>query len=146
MAAKNFSSCKKDILIADPHPRFRTELRRALGCEPAFRVVGEASTAIQAIDIAQRLHPNLALVDIQIPDLHLTINYILRNSPKTRIVLLTLNEDQEDILEVLKYGISAQLRKDISIDTIIASLHAISNGKVLVSPSLTGLILKSMRS
>lgn len=133
------------IVIADPHSIYRRELRRALESVPDFCVVGEAETALQTLDLSQRLQANLVLIDMHLGDISAVISGLHDTAPQARIVLMTLDEDKEDVVEALRTGVSAQISKDVPLDKLIASLRAVQRGQVLVSPSLTGLVLRKFR-
>lgn len=134
------------VVIADDHPRLRGRVRAALesgGCT----VLGEASTAEQAIELVDRHRPQVVLLDINMPGNGITAaRRISRSWPETAVVMLTQSDEDDDLFESLRAGAAGYLLKDIDLAHLPASLHAVLRGEAAMSPSLMTRVLVEFRS
>jgi DNA-binding NarL/FixJ family response regulator len=94
------------VLIAEDAPAVRQALVDLLGSEPTLRLVGSAEDAVEAIELARREHPDVALLDVKMPGGGgpRAVREILRHSPTTVVVALSAHEDHRTILEMLSAG------------------------------------------
>jgi two-component system NarL family response regulator len=133
------------ILLADDHALFRdgvASLLRAWGVE----IVGEVSTGAQAIEQALRLRPDLILMDIKMPGTSglEAAARIKRELPETKIVMLTMSEDEHDLLEAVRAGADGYLLKNLSGAEFAAMLRGIAEGEIVASQSLAGKLLTEL--
>ena len=139
------------ILLADDHALFRDGIASLL---QAWRleVVGEASDGVQAIEQARALRPDLILMDIQMPRLGgiAATARIKQELPETKIVMLTMSEDEHDLFEAIRAGADGYLLKNLSGAEFAAMLRGLTRGESPVSQSLAGKLLaefsRSVRS
>lgn len=130
------------VLLADDHALFRAgiaSLLRAWGME----VVGEAANGFEALEETRRLRPDLILMDISMPDctgLEAT-RLIKAERPETRIVIVTVSDDQEDLFEAVKSGAEGYLLKDATGAELERTLEAVIEGEPALSPRLATKIL-----
>jgi DNA-binding NarL/FixJ family response regulator len=111
------------LLIADDDELVRAALRTRLAA--GFDVVGVAADAEEAVALAQRLHPDVALLDVQMPaggGLHATTE-IARTCPRTAIVILSADEEHDAVVELLAAGATSYLRKDQPSEEVAAILR-----------------------
>jgi two-component system NarL family response regulator len=130
------------ILLADDHALFRDGVASLL---QAWRleVVGEASDGVQAVEQALALRPDLILMDIQMPrmgGIAATVR-IKQELPETKVVMLTMSEDEHDLFEAIRAGADGYLLKNLTGAEFIAMLRGLTRGEIPVSQSLAGKLL-----
>lgn len=129
----------RTIVLADDHPIVRQGVRGLLESEPGFEIVGEAGDGREAVEILEQLRPDLAIVDLMLPDLNglEVTRRALRASPRTRIVILSMYSDEPHVLEALRAGASAYVLKGTSTETLIFALREALAGRRYLSPPLS---------
>lgn len=132
------------VVIVDDHPLFLEGVAHTLQAEPDIEIVGEGSTADEALRLAQNLLPDIILLDITMPGGGLNaVRAIAVACPVTKIVMLTVSEEEEDVLAAFKAGARAYILKGISARELVAVLRSVYAGEVYVTPSLAaGLLLE----
>ena len=131
------------LLLVDDHAVVRSGLRMLLSAESDVEVVGEASTAREAIDAAQAISPDVILMDIGLPDLSgiEATREIKKRLPKVSIVALTIHEDQEYFFKMLEAGASAYVPKRAAPEELLTAIRAAAAGEVYLYPSLAKLLV-----
>jgi DNA-binding NarL/FixJ family response regulator len=127
------------ILLVDDHVLFREGLKGLLDAQPDLDVVGEAGTVSQAIALADRLKPDLILMDFSLPDatgLDAT-QAILTTQPGAKIVFLTFHEDDERLFAAIRSGAKGYLLKNVSTAKLLAFLRGVGEGHAAITPELT---------
>ena len=134
------------VLIADDEDLMRAGLRELLSSDPTIEVVGEASTGRNAVEIARRLHPEVVLMDVRMPDLDgiSATADLARSAPQSRVLILTTFEDEDYIFRSLRAGASGFLLKRTRPEDLIAAVHTIAAGDSLLSPSVTRRVIDRM--
>lgn len=127
-------------VIADDHALVRHGVRRLLEDDPDFAVVGEAADASEALKQALEHRPDLILLDITMPGMSSfeAGRLIEEHCPGTRIVYLTMHEDQEYVLEALRSGASGYLLKDTPAPHLLLALRDVHRGERALSPQVLG--------
>jgi len=122
------------ILIVDDHPLFRQGVRAVLEREQDLRVDGEAADGQQAIQLAEELCPNVVLIDISLPGLNglEVARVIKRRQPQLNLIVLTVYEDDEQLLSAIKAGASAYSSKDIEPRALVQMIREVGRGKYLI--------------
>jgi two-component system response regulator NreC len=135
---------KHRILIAEDHTLFRQGLKALLSLEEDFEVVGEAGDGRQAIQRAEELKPDLILLDISMPrvDGMTAIKEIKRSSPEAKIVILTVHNTEEHVLETLKSGASGYILKDASHEEFLLAMRSVLEDKRYLSPDISARIVE----
>lgn len=125
------------ILIADDHPIVREGLRALIARRPDMTVVAEASNGREALDEAIRHKPDVALLDLRMPELEGAdlIGAIAHRVPETRIVVLSTFAGDEDIYAALRAGAKAYMLKDSPRDDLLACIRAVCSGNTWISPT-----------
>jgi len=138
------------ILLADDHPIFRDGLRRLLEAEPWLQVVGEASDGGEAITLAQRLQPDVLLLDLampRVPGLE-ALREMSRASSPVRTILLTASAERAQILEALQLGARGIVLKESATQVLFKSIRAVMAGQYWVEresvANLKDLVLKDV--
>jgi DNA-binding NarL/FixJ family response regulator len=131
------------VLIVDDHALFRRGLQMVLEGESDIDVVGEASDGQEAVERAERTSPDVVLMDVRMPkrsgiEATRAIKDML---PSTKILMLTISDEEADLYEAIKAGASGYLLKEISIDEVANAVRAVQQGQSLISPSMASKLL-----
>ncbi len=135
-----------NVLIADDHALVREGIRKILSLEQRINVLAEAANGRQAISLCLSKHPDIVLLDINLPDITglEVCKAIKQELPDTGIIALTIHDQEEYIIEMIRNGIAAYLLKDISPDQLINTILQVAEGKSFISPSLTAKIFNQI--
>lgn len=136
------------VLIAEDQTLIREGLATLLAQQnDDFEILPGAADGEQAIEFARRYRPDVILMDLQMPrvDGIAATHRILREFPKTNIVVLTTFETNDLIFEAVSAGAKAYLLKDARIDEIAATIRAVTNGQSALSPSVTARVLDEFK-
>ena len=134
---------KLRILLADDHTLVRQGLRRILEEEPEWEVVAEAHDGREAVLQTVELKPDVAILDIAMPNLNGTeaTRQIVRRAPEVQVLVLSMHMDENYVLQTLRAGARGYLLKD-SVDTdLIRAVTAVSEGKSFFSPAVAKMML-----
>jgi DNA-binding NarL/FixJ family response regulator len=131
------------IIIADDHELARLGLRTMLEPEPDLEVIGEAATGREAVELSGRLRPDLVLMDIRMPDLDglVATRAIKETLPNTSILIVTLSEDPDYLLEALRVGAAGFVLKDASRREVVAAVRQVLNGESPLDPKLAAQLI-----
>lgn len=133
------------IVVVDDHPLFREGVAHTLAAEPDIEVVGQGASAAEAVRLAQDLLPDLILLDIHMPGSGLqAAQTITATCPVTRIVMLTVSEEEEDLLAALKAGARGYILKGVPARELVRILRAVCAGESYVTPALAASLLREM--
>ncbi len=132
------------LLLVDDHAVVRSGLRMLLGSESDVEIVGEASTAAEAIKSAAQVGPDVILMDIGLPDLSGidATREIKKRFPKIAVVALTIHEDEEYFFKMLEAGASGYVPKRAAPEELLTAIRAAATGEVYLYPSLAKLLVK----
>jgi NarL family two-component system response regulator LiaR len=124
------------VLVADDHAIVRTGIRHVLEGEPGFEVVAEASTGTEAVALALALRPDVAVLDISMPGLTgiQAAGELRRGSPETRVLILSMHDNTEYVLESLRAGVHGYLLKDGAAAELGDAVRAVCRGESFFSP------------
>lgn len=134
------------ILIVDDHDLFRRGLRELLE-ERGFRVVGEAKDGQQAVQLALRSRPDVAIMDLNMPvasGVEAT-ERITRDASGVAVLVLTVSASADDLVEALAAGAVGYLLKDAPADEIARAIHAAAKGDAVLDPRMTARLLGRLR-
>lgn len=114
------------VCLADDHNLLRDGIREMLSTEPEFAVVGEASSGPEALNLVVRLHPDVLLLDVEMPGpgAAAIIRRVKRMVPETKVIVLTMHDDPDMVHELLEAGAVAYLLKTILRDDLIAAVRS----------------------
>ena len=132
------------ILLADDHLIVRQGLKVLLERE-GFTVVGEASDGREAVRLAQKLCPDIALLDFTMPLLNGIDagRIILQTSPKTKIVLLTMHAEDHHVLEALRVGFKGYVLKTKAVEELVQAIQEVSRGKLYLTPGVSEVVVQA---
>lgn len=136
------------VLVVDDHALFRRALAGLLEKEGGFEIVGQAADGGEAVAEAQRLHPDLVVMDVHMPgtDGLQATRQIAATVPATRIVMLTISEDDRDLFEAIKGGAHGYLLKTVEPEALYAMLRGVLRGEPSLSPATAAKILREVTS
>ncbi len=137
---------KKTILIVDDHPLFREGLKSLIARNPGFEVVGEAGNGADAIRMAKEMKPDLAVVDISLPDRSgLDIVRELRDLlPQTRIMIVSMHSKIDYITEAFQAGATGYVVKESAADRLVQGLQAVVKGEFFLDSSLSHSVVRRL--
>ena len=126
------------ILLADDHKILRTGLRSLLEKEPNLQVVAEAEDGRTAVELANRLSPDVVIMDISMQDLNgiEATRQIIHNSPRTKVLILSVHSSQKFVAEVFKAGASGYLLKDCDYNEVFNAINIIVANKTYLCPQI----------
>jgi len=135
-------------IIVDDHTLFREGLRHVLESDPNLQVVGEASDAIHGIEEVRKLRPDIVLMDISMPGVSSfeAARQIEKESPGTRLIFLTMHEDEEYLLQCLEVGAFGYILKDAPPPKLIQAVRDVHQGRKYLSPQVLGKLVDDFRS
>jgi DNA-binding NarL/FixJ family response regulator len=135
------------VLIVDDHDLFRTGLRNLLE-EQGVQIVGEAASGAEAVKIVRELAPDVVVMDLNMPGMGGVdaTRHITGVAPLTRVVMLTISEEDSDVMDAILAGACGYLLKDSSIQDLMAGIRAASLGESLISPNIAAKVLQRVRA
>jgi DNA-binding NarL/FixJ family response regulator len=138
---------KLTILLADDHGVVRQGFRRILEAQPDMEVVGEAANGREAVEQATKLQPDLAVMDVAMPELNgiEATRRLKQNTPRTKVLALSMHKDAVYVREILRAGAQGYLLKDSSDADLVAAIRAIARGEGWVSPGVANAVLTDYR-
>ena len=136
------------LLVVDDHNLFRRGLVALLGQDPGLKVVGEAGDAAQAMRLAPALRPDVILLDNHLPGVTGVdaIRGLREVSPASRVLMLTVSEDAQDLSMALRNGAQGYLLKTIDGDLLAQAIRRAAAGEPVVSPELMGKLVAAFQS
>ncbi|MBE3549981.1 MAG: Transcriptional regulator DegU, LuxR family [Brockia lithotrophica] len=135
------------ILLADDHALFREGLRHILGQEEGFTIVGEARSGHEAVDKAALLTPDVVLMDINMPEMNgiEATRKIRALGLPTRVIVLSIHDDEEYVRRALLAGADGYLLKEIDAQTLVSAVRAVHAGGAYLHPRLAGYVIAELR-
>jgi two-component system, NarL family, response regulator NreC len=140
------------ILLADDHPFVRKGVRALLEAEADFSVIGEAEDGLQVVQMAEKLRPDILIVDMMMPNLNglEVLKQVSRRSPKTRKIVLSMHSADPYVVEAFRSGASGYILKDSAPDELINAIRQVLLDIKYLSPKLAerlaGLLTESAQN
>lgn len=134
------------VLLADDHSIVREGLRKLLEMHGRFEVLGECADGVDAIELAERLAPDIVVMDVWMPRLSgiEATRRIVRLPGSTRVMMLTMHKARSHVEEALRAGASGYVLKDAPAVEVIAALEAVQRGECYLSPSITQQVVDAL--
>jgi DNA-binding NarL/FixJ family response regulator len=135
------------ILLADDHAVLRAGLRALLEAEAGLEVIGEVGTGEEAVAMAERLKPNVVVMDLSMPGIGglEATRRIAALQQDTRVLVLTMHGEEEHLLPVLEAGGSGYVNKRSADEELIQAIHTVARGDVFLYPNAAKLLLQGFR-
>ena len=135
------------ILLVDDHEIVRLGLRALLSRYAYFEVVGEAGDANEALELTERLQPDIVVMDIRLPGksgIEATRELVERR-PETKVIMLTSHADDEILIDAINAGASGYVLKQIGSDDLVHALEMVGRGESMLDPTLTQKLFRRVR-
>ncbi len=135
------------VMLVDDHALVRSAVRQALSA-PDISVVGEASTADEALLLAPQLAPDVLLLDLNLPGTTglALLRELAPRLPNTRIVMLTISDDRRDLLDAVRNGAAGYLTKDLSPEALQRAVRGIRSGDLAMSRAMAAEVIQHLAS
>ena len=135
------------VLLVDDHDLFRTGLRNLLE-EQGVAIVGEAASGYDALRIVRESTPDVVIMDLNMPGMNGVdaTRHISREAPLTRVIVLTISDQEQDVMDAILAGACGYLLKDASIQDLMKGIEAAAVGESLISPHIAGKVLQHVRA
>ncbi|MBH9973565.1 MULTISPECIES: response regulator [Commensalibacter] len=138
---------KIKILLIDDHSLFRSGLKFLLNNQEDIEVIGEAQNGSEGIKLAQKLNPDIILLDLDMPRMggKETLQNLLNINPDLNILILTVSEDNDDLIQCMTLGAKGYLLKNINTDFLLDSIHKVYEGNNILSPAMISTLIDQFR-
>lgn len=135
------------LLIVDDHPVVRDGLRGMFSGDPACEVVGEAADGAEALELAEKLNPDVILMDLHMPGMDgvSAIRALAQRGSPARILVLTTYDQDSYVLPAIEAGAHGYLLKDAPREELARAVRAVANGETVLSPSVAGRLVDQVR-
>ncbi|HTL89337.1 MAG TPA: response regulator transcription factor [Leptolyngbya sp.] len=142
------------ITLIEDHDLTRVGMRTALQQRPGFQVIGEAANGIDGLKMLTSLKPDVAIVDIGLPDIdgiELTRRFrqaqaTMEDQPDTKVLILTLQDQEETVLAAFAAGADSYCMKDVSLDQLVDALRVTQEGNSWIDPAIARVVLRQTQS
>src|SRR5437867_179845 len=135
------------IILADDHSVVRQGIRMLLEREN-FEIVGEAADGLEAVRLAEKYQPDIAVLDLAMPIMNgiTAIGQIHGVSPRTKVILLTMHTEEHNVLQALRAGVKGCVTKTQAVEHLIVAIREVCAGGVYLSPSVSGAVVQAYLS
>lgn len=136
------------VLLVDDHTLFRSGVKSLLQRHSEFEVVDEAGDGLEGLKRAKSLQPDVVLLDLHMPGVSglEALRLIAEEVPDTNVLMLTVSEDADDLLETLRSGATGYLLKNIETEALLDAVRRAAQGESVVSPQMTAKLIQGVRS
>jgi two-component system nitrate/nitrite response regulator NarL len=136
------------VLIVDDHTLFRSGLKALLARQPGFEVVGEAADGLEGIKRAKALRPDVILLDLHMRGLsgREAVKTLSEEVPESHVLMLTVSEEADDLIETLRHGASGYLLKNIDTQMLLDSIRRAAEGEAVVSAEMTSKLVRGLKA
>lgn len=135
------------LIIVDDHPLFRKGVVQLVDSAGGFELLGEASSGAEGIELAYTHHPDMILLDLNMKDMSgIDVLKVIKAADlNSRVIMLTVSDQQEDLVAALRAGADGYLLKDMEPEDLVAHLKEAARGQLVLSPTLAGLLAHALR-
>ncbi len=135
------------ILLADDHVMVRQGFKMILAAQPDLEIVGEADNGREAVELAEKLQPDVVIMDVAMPDLNgiEATRRLAATSPHTRVLALSMYKDSVYVREILRAGARGYLLKDAFDRDLLSAVRAVATGEGYLSPAVSDAVLSDYR-
>ncbi len=141
------AGAKLRVLLVDDHNLFRSGVRALLARQADIEVVGDAADGLDGVKQARQLKPDIVLLDLDMPGVsgREVLRTLLEELPQTRVLMLAVSEEAEDLLATLRAGASGYLLKNIDTEYFVDAIRRAAAGESVVSPEMTGKLVAGLK-
>ena len=135
------------ILLADDHALVRQGFRMILSAQPDMEIIGEAGNGREAVELAEKLQPDVIVMDVTMPELNgiEATRRIAISVPRARVLALSMHKDSVYVREILRSGARGYLLKDSDDSDLISAVRSVAKGEGYLSPSVSDAVLTDYR-
>ncbi|MBV8867250.1 MAG: response regulator transcription factor [Acidobacteriaceae bacterium] len=135
------------ILLADDHTIVRQGLKLILSSQSDFEVIGEAANGREVVELAEKLRPDIVLLDVAMPELNgiEATRRMMEQNGRIRILVLSMHKESVYVREILKAGARGYLLKDVIDTELLNAVRSVARGDGYVSPAVSGALLSDYR-
>lgn len=135
------------VFLADDHTMVRKGFRLILSSQPDIEIVGEAGNGREAVDLAEKLHPDVIVMDVAMPELNgiEATRRLAASSPRSRVLALSMHKDSVYVREILRAGARGYLLKDSIDSDLVNAVRAVARGDGYLSPGVSDAVLSDYR-
>lgn len=135
------------VIIIDDHPLFRKGVSQLIALNNELHLIGEASSGEQGLELAKALEPDLILLDLNMKGMNgiETLKALRDADLSARILILTVSDAADDLVAAIRAGADGYLLKDMEPEELLAQIIEAQHGRIVISPSLNGLLARSLR-
>jgi DNA-binding NarL/FixJ family response regulator len=134
------------LIVADDHEIVRKGIIAAFAPDKDIEVVGQAENGNQAVELCQRLQPDIAILDIAMPEMNGTIatRLIREICPETRVIIMSMHFEDDTIIEALRSGASAYVFKGDNLSELTGAIKAVNEGNNYLSPKVSSMVVRKL--
>ncbi len=138
---------KQRILLVDDHEVVRLGLKALLERHPQFEIIGEATTAREALELVGNYHPDVVVMDIRLPGTSgiEACEEITNRYPETRVIMLTSYAEDEMLFSAIRAGASGYMLKQVGGEDLVRAIEAVGRGEALLDPAVTQRVFQEVR-
>jgi DNA-binding NarL/FixJ family response regulator len=135
------------ILLADDHAVVRQGFKMILSAQPDMEIVGEAGNGREAVDLAEKLRPDVVVMDVAMPELNgiEATRRLTAADPHARVIALSMHKDSVYVREILRAGARGYLLKDSGASDLVLAVRAVAGGESYLSPAVSNAVLDDYR-
>jgi DNA-binding NarL/FixJ family response regulator len=136
------------VVLVDDHDLFRTGLRNLLEEQEGVQVLGEAADGAEAVQLVREAAPDVVVMDLNMPKMSgvEATKQITAESPLTRVIVLTISDQDADVMDAIVAGACGYLLKDATIESVVSGIRSAAIGASLISPTIASKVLQRVRS
>jgi two-component system response regulator DegU len=135
------------LVLADDHQLFREGVKRIINMESDMEVVGECGDGIHVIELCNELHPDIVLMDINMPVENgvVATEKLKEIFPSIKVIILSIHDDESYVFETLRKGAFGYLLKDMEAESLINAIRSVVAGHAYIHPKVTGKLINQLR-
>lgn len=147
MSENEMSECKTTVMLVDDHPLLRKGLRQLLSFEPEFEIIAEAGSGAEALTIVSETEPDLIILDLNMQGMDglETLKRFRDEGITSRIVMLTVSDNNEDVVKAISQGADGYLVKDSDPDELLEQIKKAASGKMVLSDVVNAALAAAIR-
>lgn len=138
---------KIKVAIVDDHALIREGIKKLLELEDAFDIVALAGDGFEALDVIKNTRPDVVLLDINMPNMNGIdcLKQIKTHFADTKVIMLTIHEDAEYLIETINIGAEGYVLKDADVSSLIKAIQKVVQGEVYIHPTLSGILVREYK-
>ncbi|MCA0386388.1 MAG: response regulator transcription factor [Firmicutes bacterium] len=138
---------KIKVVIVDDHALIREGIKKLLELEESFDIVALAGDGVEALEVIEKVRPDVVLLDINMPNMNGIdcLKQIKAEYPDTKVVMLTIHEDAEYLIETINIGAEGYVLKDADVSSLVKAIQKVVQGEVYIHPTLSGILVREYK-